>query len=852
MKGARKTLNPVLATAIFLLVLTAGVLTLGMPVSKITQVAIYTLYGIGVNFLIGYVGLVPFGASFFFGVASYSVAVIAKTLATNEILALAFSILFSLGLALVLGAVILRRRGLYFSLLTLACSQIAFEISYSWTSLTGGENGIQDVPRPIFNSTLAFHFFTIAVVLASIYVLWRVVHSPFGRVLQAIRDNEQRVSSLGFNAFSLKLAAFCISGILVGIGGGLMALLLRGAYANNLSWQHAGDPVLMAALGGVHHFLGPLWGAATFIILEDRLSAITDNWWLMFAPIIILFAILSPEGMHGILRRITGRDARWTLVRNQIPPRPEKIVPYAPPPSGAAPGDPQAPILSVRGMSKQFGSIITSRNISLDVHDKRLHSLIGPNGAGKTTFFNILTGLLRADAGTVLLEGRDITHMPTYQRVRAGLSRSFQILSIFPNLTAFENVRIAVQGRSGPWGGLWRDAYRNAEDNARVWSLLDAVGLADRAADLCSELSHGEKRLLEITLSLAGNARVLLLDEPLAGLSEADRQIVSALIVKLARNHAVLLIEHDIDRVLALSDRITVLHQGQLIADGAPQDVARHPDVIAAYMGEQRHAQPAGQAPDALAGARPGRPAAQDRTDGKPLLELSGVKAGYGGGTVLDGIDLVVHPNEVVALLGRNGVGKTTTLRTIMGTVRVSAGEMRFNGRDTTRLRPDEINREGIAIVPEGRRLFPNLTVHENLRIAARPGGASLDEVYELFPKLRTLAKSRAENLSGGERQMVAVARALMAPARLILLDEPFEGLAPAIVQDIREAVQRISSRVGMIIVEHHAESALLLSDRAYVLVNGRIAYAGTSAALNEDSALQQRLLGVGQQREAA
>ncbi|WP_269498125.1 branched-chain amino acid ABC transporter ATP-binding protein/permease [Castellaniella sp. S9] len=850
MKGAHKALHPVLAIAAFLLVLTAGVLMLGMPVSKITQVAIYTLYGIGVNFLIGYVGLVPFGASFFFGVASYSVAVIAKTLATNEFVALAFTVLFSLGLALALGAVILRRRGLYFSLLTLACSQIAFEISYSWTSVTGGENGIQDVPRPLFGSTLAFHFFTIAVVLASIYVLWRIVHSPFGRVLQAIRDNEQRVSSLGFNAFSLKLAAFCLSGILVGIGGGLMALLLRGAYANNLSWQHAGDPVLMAALGGVHHFLGPLWGAATFIILEDRLSAITENWWLMFAPIIILFAILSPEGMHGILRRITGRDARWTLVRHQIPPRPASITPYAPPPQEERAGSSDAPILSVRGMSKQFGSIVTSRDISLDVHDKRLHSLIGPNGAGKTTFFNILTGLLRADVGTVLLEGRDITHMSTHQRVRCGLSRSFQILSIFPNLTTFENVRVAVQGRSGPWGGFWLDAYQNEADNARVWSLLDAVGLTDRAADLCSELSHGEKRLLEITLSLAGNARVLLLDEPLAGLSEADRETVSALIVRLARSHAVLLIEHDIDRVLALSDRITVLHQGKLIADGAPQDVAKHPDVIAAYMGEQ-HGKPAQEKAETVTDAAPSQ-ASSTSSNVQPLLELIGVKAGYGGGTVLDGIDLVVHPNEVVALLGRNGVGKSTTLRTIMGTVRVSAGEMRFKGRDIARLRPDEINRQGIAIVPEGRRLFPNLTVQENLRIAARAGGSSMEEVYDLFPKLRVLAKSKAENLSGGERQMVAVARALMSPASLILLDEPFEGLAPAIVQDIRVAVQRISHQVSMILVEHHAESALLLSDRAYVLVNGRIAYAGTAAELNADSDLQQRLLGVGQQREAA
>lgn len=854
MKPRSISSNPVLITAAFLLLLTGAVLALGMPVSRITQVAIYALYGIGVNFLIGYLGLVPFGASFFFGVASYGVAIAARELMVNEFVALAFSAVFSLALAVTLGAVILRRKGLYFSLLTLACSQIAFEIAYSWTSVTGGENGLQDVPRPLFGDTMSFHFFTMGIVLLAVFVLWRLVHTPFGRVLQAIRDNEQRVTTLGFNAFSFKLAAFSVAGVLIGVGGGLMALLLRGAYANNLSWQHAGDPVLMAALGGVHHFLGPLWGATTFIILEDRLSAFTENWWLMFAPIIILFAILSPEGMHGIVRKWFRRDEGWTLVRNEIPPRPANIPVYTP---SVAPSGKHSdqPVLSIQGLSKRFGSIVTSNDISMDVHDCKLHSLIGPNGAGKTTLFNILTGLIKPDTGKIIFDGQDITAMSSHQRARAGLSRSFQILSVFPNLTTFENVRVAVQGARRPWGGFWADAYDNEEDNLRVWSLLAAVGLEDRAGDLCSALSHGEKRLLEIALSLAGSARLLLLDEPLAGLSESDRQVVSALITRLAKSHAVLLIEHDIDRVLALSDRITVLHQGKLIADGQPEEVSRHPEVIAAYMGEPSKKSSAGDKP-----AIKVEPAANVELAGsrvvsnakKPLLEMKDVRAGYGGGTVLDGLDLTVNHNEVVALLGRNGVGKTTALRTMMGVLKCSSGQITFDGHDITGMRPDRINRLGMAAVPEGRRLFPNLTVMENLRIAARPGGAQLDEIYELFPKLRILTKSRAENLSGGERQMVAVARALMAPSKLILLDEPFEGLAPAVVQDIRVAVQQISTRVGMVIVEHHAESALEVSDRAYVLVNGKIAFGGSARELYEDQALQQRLLGVGQAEEAA
>lgn len=225
------------------------------------------------------------------------------------------------------------------------------------------------------------------------------------------------------------------------------------------------------------------------------------------------------------------------------------------------------------------------------------------------------------------------------------------------------------------------------------------------------------------------------------------------------------------------------------------------------------------------------------------MLQLEGVRAGYGGGTVLEGIDMTVHAGEVVALLGRNGVGKPTALRTITGVLHPTAGRILLDGTDVSAARPDRINRLGVSLVPEGRRLFPNLTVHENLKIAARAGGASVDEICELFPKLKLLMRSRAENLSGGERQMVAISRALMVPSRLILLDEPFEGLAPAVVQEVREAVMKLTTRASLVIVEHHAESVLAMADRAYVLVNGKVAFGGSAQALAEDDALQERLL---------
>jgi ABC-type branched-subunit amino acid transport system ATPase component len=430
-----------------------------------------------------------------------------------------------------------------------------------------------------------------------------------------------------------------------------------------------------------------------------------------------------------------------------------------------------------------------------------------------------------------------------HRRIRLGLSRSFQILSVFRTLTAFENVRVGVQAQDHRSQHLWRDAYAMDDINARTWSLLEAVGLTERAAEPCANLSHGEQRLLEIAIALATDAKLLLLDEPLAGLAEADREVVGALIRQLATTHAVLLIEHDIDRVLALSDRITVLHQGRVIADGKPAEVASNPDVITAYMGTAR----AGGVPVPTV-----RPEVVQPVGAKPVLELAQVRAGYAGSQILIDVDLVVHEGEAVALLGRNGVGKTTMLRAITGTVQKSAGRITMDGTDITRAKHYEINRLGISIVPEGRRLFPNLTVMENLRLAARPGGASFEEIFELFPKLKILQRARAESLSGGERQMLAIARALTVPSKLILLDEPFEGLAPSVVQEVMDALVRLRGRVAMIIVEHHAETVLPIVDRAYVLVNGQIAYDGSARALEADAALQARLLGVVQQELTA
>ncbi|MBI2468821.1 MAG: ATP-binding cassette domain-containing protein, partial [Candidatus Rokubacteria bacterium] len=508
--------------------------------------------------------------------------------------------------------------------------------------------------------------------------------------------------------------------------------------------------------------------------------------------------------------------------------------------AGPALASPGEVLVEAHGVTKRFGGLAAVDRVDLEIRAGELRALIGPNGAGKTTLFNLLSGLFPPDAGVVRFRGETITGFPPHRVVGRGISRSFQILTIFRELTVFENVRLAVQARHSGRRHLWRPAAAFDAINAETRALIRQIGLEGLEGATASSLSYGGQRLLEIGIALATRPVVLLLDEPLAGLSPAERERVAAFIKALARSVTIVLIEHDIDRVLALSDRITVLHSGRVIADGPPAAIQAHPEVRAAYLGGREPARaevPAARAPLAAGGA----PA-------EPLLVMERVDTYYGKSHILHEVSLEVRPGEVVALLGRNGAGKTATLNTIMGLRPPRRGRIRFHGHEIAGEPPERIGRLGIGLAPQGRRIFPNLTVADNLRLArlARRDGAGagdLERIADRFPGLRARWRARGETLSGGELQMLAIARALMGDVKLLILDEPFEGLAPAIVEDVYATVAGLRATTAILLVEHNLDLALALADRVYVLDRGAVTHTGPARDLLEDLELRTRVL---------
>ncbi len=438
--------------------------------------------------------------------------------------------------------------------------------------------------------------------------------------------------------------------------------------------------------------------------------------------------------------------------------------------------------------------------------------MIGANGAGKTTLFNVVTGDFPATRGRVRFFGEDVTTLPPYERIRMGLRRTYQSSLLFRDLSVRDNLFLAVRGVSRN-----RFSFLRAPSNGPADELLERVRLTHVAESPVAALSHGQQRQLEIGMALAGAPRLILFDEPAAGLSPGERAELVALLRSLPAHIGFILIEHDLDIALRVVDRVTVLHNARVLKHGSPAEIEDDAEVQAIYMGNARAV----------------------------ILEIRNLDVYYGRAHALQGVSLALD-RGVLAVVGRNGMGKTTLCNAVTGLVPAS-GSVKVAGEEVLGLPPNAITAKGVGYVPQGRRLWPSLSVDEHLRLAQRPGPWTAERIYQTFPRLAERRRNGGAELSGGEQQMLAISRALLFNPKLLVMDEPTEGLAPIIVQQVEAMLKALAAEgeISVLLIEQNLGVAIDVADTVDVMVNGRIARSMPTAELAADRDLQQRLLGV-------
>ena len=502
-------------------------------------------------------------------------------------------------------------------------------------------------------------------------------------------------------------------------------------------------------------------------------------------------------------------------------------------------------MLALNNVSLNFGGVKALDGLSLQVAPGALHGLIGPNGAGKTTAMNVISGLYPASSGTMTLEGAPFQPR-AHDLARQGLARTFQAAALVDSLNAFENVMLGGYARTS--GSVLACALRlrgaTAQERATktvARAALEEVGFTGRETAGVAELSPWQRRQVEIARALMIRPRLMLLDEPAAGLTAGEVDQLTALLDRLRQGGglSVLLVEHNVPLVFSICDTVTAMVDGRDVAAGPPADVRRHPEVLRAYLGAGASAYP----------ARPRTDAAEDRP---PVLELRGVSAGYGPNTVLHDISVTVRPGEAVAIFGPNGAGKSTLFNTIAGERRVRAGSITWQGGRIDGRSMQAIVRAGVGLVPQGRAVLERQTVEDNLlistsglRLRARDFRDRVDEIYAQYPSLGRRRRQYGASLSGGERQMLAIAKALIRRPSLLLLDEPSIGLAPTVIEELQRVVTRLTaSGMAVIIGEQAVDWVIPLATRAYVLGAGRIVSQGPADALAEQASLAEHYLG--------
>ena len=581
MQVRRKLIAPLLVIAIVAI----AWISLGMVVTNsyyqlmLTLVPIWAVMGLSWNLLSGYTGLISFGHAAFFGLGAYTVTIALVKFDITPWLGIPLGMIVGAVAGIVIGYPTFRLRGVYFALAMLAYPMALLYV-FVWL-------GYQEVPLPMkreepalymqFSDYRVYIALAVGLLVVSLLISLAVERSRFGMSLTAIKQNEPAAEAAGIDTLAWKMRAIMLSGAVAAAAGGLYAVVLLVVTPDSVFGVLTSAQALTIALfGGIGILWGPLIGAAILIPLSETLQAhlgdvIPGIQGVVYGIAIILVVLLAPEGVFWRVRDQFQR--RWATRAVQATPLAPHIVTAAP-----APATPRKPILALSGISKSFGGLRAVTNVSFEIGDSEIVGIIGPNGAGKTTLFNLLNGFLQADSGKVVFAGRELIGLKPNRICRLGVGRTFQVARAFPRLSVLNNVVV----------GAYATTTNDADAFGAASAALTQVGLFRRADAIASQLTNKELRLMELARALAGRPRLLLMDEPLAGLASQEIEDMLAVIRSLAaRGMTIVIIEHTMRAMVRLAERFVVLDHGAILAIGQPSEITNNGSVIEAYLGKK-------------------------------------------------------------------------------------------------------------------------------------------------------------------------------------------------------------------------------------------------------------------------
>jgi branched-chain amino acid transport system permease protein len=592
---------------------------LGFTPTTINRILVWGLFGIGFDILFGYTGLLSFGQSAFFGTGGMVAAYLLTVLNYPDVISSLFvGMIAAAVIGFLVGLIALRRTGIYFAMITVAIAEVFFFAEFNpLSAYTGGENGLPGVPTPSlylgfttinFSTDRSLYAFLAFWFFIGMVIGLRIVRSPVGAILSAIRDNPLRAAAVGHNIHGYKLAAFVIAAAYAGFAGGLLGVMQGFMPPDAFMFDTSGQLVMQTAIGGAGTLFGPLVGATVWLYLSDFFQTtlhLGATWKLVLGLVFVLLVCFLRRGIVGGMHDLYRRAARGAAKAEPKEARPvadmtaeeERKAAHAalvaastaeplPPPQRE--GDEFAgPILQATALTKRYGGLVANSDIDFSVRHGECRGIIGPNGAGKTTFFKMLTCEIEPTSGRIVFEGRDITGMSVADVCQLGLTKSYQVNQLFTRLSVRENVTIAALAELR--GKFRLDLFRRLTKipglTEQVEHTLALVDLAGRADVPVANLTYGEKRRLEVGLALASSPTLLLLDEPLAGMSPRERVEMVALLKSIGRGRTMIIIDHDMGSLFELVGRITVLQEGRVLVEGTPEEIKGNKAVQEAYLG---------------------------------------------------------------------------------------------------------------------------------------------------------------------------------------------------------------------------------------------------------------------------